>query len=987
MVKLGCIICTMCLLAVEIQAVNSIDSSQVIARIDSARKLAIRYQYDAATRLLEETLDTLRSDNQDGDHYLSTYAQMLLVLYQIAHGKMDAVASFIDSSRYLLRPDGNDFLKSEFLALRCNYQIKKGNISQAEVLVDSALQIWAKSNQEKDEQWIRLAYLKTTVDYYQLDFDASYQALREILTEYNAKHRNPQDYFVAQVYNGMALRLNGLGDYRRALELLELRKDLITQLNGPEDQGIATTLYNMGLNQSKLRQFRKSISTFKEAMQLRRKAFPADHPYMADYLSNIGKNFGDLGHYDSAVIYFERASPIYLKHYGHSHFRTAQHHSFMAKVLLANGQLNQARKYYRTSLTGRIAAIGFNDNNVAFVYMQLSKINQRQGKISLARSCIDSAQLSLQYVPNMELTKAIGHPMLCEVLNQKAALLRSISISDPAAILQIDSTYQEAMRVIDYLRAELRDDLSRSALTDIKDHIYEDAMEFYYEQWQKNQDKRWLQQALLVAERRKNNNLRAHLAHHEFLEADLLEETDLHREIGLRKRIVELENNLRNASQPTEIKNLQNSLTLAKDSMAAFIDFLQYEYPVYHRMKYLPVTLEVVQLRQMLSEETLLLNYFLGTRGMYRIGLSRHRHFFEKDTSQEELQQIIEFLRDTILHTKHHHTVDPLPSLTQLAEMVLPSSFLQANPDIKKISIVPDGAISFVPFDCLPLEGTPLVQHYTTSFLNAAQDLTTFSETHRAKRSIFFRPEYGQADTIILRRLKKENSLALRVRGELLPLPGAEEEVNTTSDMIDGSVYEGTNATKQTFLQVAPEADVLHLSMHSVADHLTPMASSLLFDNQHSVRDGWLFSHEIYQLPLRAKMVVLSACNTGFGPLHSGEGTSSLSRAFQYAGAGSVVHGQWQMPDASSGKIIPAFYQQLLNGFGKDEALRNAKLEYLQSAIDERLRHPIYWAGFALVGDPAPLEFVRDSKWKQVLVISLLILMIWFVSINYPKMG
>ena len=108
-------------------------------------------------------------------------------------------------------------------------------------------------------------------------------------------------------------------------------------------------------------------------------------------------------------------------------------------------------------------------------------------------------------------------------------------------------------------------------------------------------------------------------------------------------------------------------------------------------------------------------------------------------------------------------------------------------------------------------------------------------------------------------------------------------------------------------------------------------------------------------MSLNAKLACLSACNTGFGQIKSGEGVVSLAKGFFYAGVPNVMMSLWSVPDQSTSEIMTTFYKELKNGVGKADALRNAKLNYLKSA-DENTSDPYYWAAITLIGDNQPLE-------------------------------
>ena len=99
-------------------------------------------------------------------------------------------------------------------------------------------------------------------------------------------------------------------------------------------------------------------------------------------------------------------------------------------------------------------------------------------------------------------------------------------------------------------------------------------------------------------------------------------------------------------------------------------------------------------------------------------------------------------------------------------------------------------------------------------------------------------------------------------------------------------------------------------------------------------------------------MVVLSACETGIGKLKKGEGTVSLARAFAYAGAKSIFTTLWKGSDQKTIDLTVPFYEFLQKGLTKDEALRRAKLDYLDKYKGRGAAvHPFFWAGMIGIGD------------------------------------
>src|SRR5262249_23452164 len=201
-----------------------------------------------------------------------------------------------------------------------------------------------------------------------------------------------------------------------------------------------------------------------------------------------------------------------------------------------------------------------------------------------------------------------------------------------------------------------------------------------------------------------------------------------------------------------------------------------------------------------------------------------------------------------------------------------------------------------------------------------------------------------------------EGPSVLRRGLPLEPLPATPDENPAIAGPLPRAPgYLRKEATEECAKEVAPQADLLHFAGHGLIDERFPLDSALALTLPAAVQEGrdngLLQAWEIFEdLRLDAQLVTLSACDTALGREMGGEGILGLTRAFQFAGARSVLASLWSVADVSTAKLMERFYTYLRQGRTKDEALRAAQLDLIH-AREGDLAHPYHWAGFALYGD------------------------------------
>lgn len=194
----------------------------------------------------------------------------------------------------------------------------------------------------------------------------------------------------------------------------------------------------------------------------------------------------------------------------------------------------------------------------------------------------------------------------------------------------------------------------------------------------------------------------------------------------------------------------------------------------------------------------------------------------------------------------------------------------------------------------------------------------------------------------------------LSERGSLSRLPFTRTEAKAIRAAAPGAhVALDFNANKAA--AVAPELKqyrIVHFATHGLLDAVHPALSGLVFSlvNERGVaQDGFLRLHDIYNLDLSAELVVLSACQTALGREVWGEGMIGLTRGFMQAGAQRVLASLWKVSDSTTADVMQRFYRALLQqGKTPAAALRATQLAMRQQA---QWQAPYYWAAFALQGE------------------------------------
>ena len=239
----------------------------------------------------------------------------------------------------------------------------------------------------------------------------------------------------------------------------------------------------------------------------------------------------------------------------------------------------------------------------------------------------------------------------------------------------------------------------------------------------------------------------------------------------------------------------------------------------------------------------------------------------------------------------------------------------------RRLLIVPHGELHRLPFHAFQRpDGSYLLQHYEIAYAPSASIVTHCRRIDGRSMGNWRLAAVGVEDPSI---------------------PNARAEVATIArHYAESRIFEAADASRAGLREAARGADILHIATHGLFRGDNPFFSAL------KLADGWMDVRAIYRLPLRAQLVVLSACDSGIGDVRGGDEIIGLTRGFLGAGARRLIASLWSVNDAAVVELMDHFYRILAQSGSKNVA---AALRATQLAAIEAGQHPYFWAPFFVI--------------------------------------
>jgi CHAT domain-containing protein/tetratricopeptide (TPR) repeat protein len=828
---------------------------------------------------------------------------------------------------------------------------------------------------------------------------AYYAQALPIWTELNDREGQALTYLnIGYTSSDLGQMQESLNSYSQALALWQALGN---------KRGQAMTLTGIGRLYSRMGESQTALNFFAEAIQLARVV--GDPIEEARTLTGMAYVHDGLGEKTSAINYYEQARALFRKanyspgeaatladvglvyHSLGDNQKALESHQQASALFKAVG--DRRMEIFELKEIGRVLE-SLGDKTKALPNYLLAHAFYR-GEKDLRGEADTLSLIGRVYEGRDERRKALDHYIQALPLAKKAeyrvgvaATLHNIArVKRDLGDLQEASKHAaQALNVVESLREKVdSQDLRTSYFASIREQ-YEFYIDLLMRLNQQQPAADLIATAFEASERARARSLLETLAaarievrqeaHHE-----LWQQSDrLRREIAAKQENLLHGNPNETHNVAIEIQNL-NSQLLAVEQQIGPIKNLQ-------ALKTQPLRLKEVQ-ALITDDNTLLLEYALGNESSYLWAITHNEITAYQLPRRDEVEHTARKVYDLLIANQPliNETFAQQQDRIAKAEAELPTQIARLSDVIlgpvaaklgtKRLVIVADGALQYVPFQILTLptgqssSRTKLLEAHEIINEPSASAMALLSDTRTRKKgsrevAILADPVFSVDDPRV-RTVSRSKTRGDRLAESPIPginsaaiprLPASRAEADAIMSLLSWrSGFKAIDFEANRTTALRPDIGdyrILHIATHALVNSEHPENSGVvlsLFDRNGNSQDGFLKLEDIYNLKLPVDLVVLSACNTGLGKDVRGEGLIGLTRGFMYAGASSVVASLWKVDDDATAELMKHFYRSMLKGgLAPAAALRHAQLKVSQT---KRWQSPYYWSGFIIQGQYA----------------------------------
>lgn len=821
-----------------------------------------------------------------------------------------------------------------------------------------------------------------------------------------------------------------MGEYDKAIEHGNKSIEIFSKLNLPEHGAVAGVLGKLGEAYSILGDLEKAEVYSTKALELIKSRYSQSLSSQSGHYQRLADIYRRMGKLDKALEFTTKGIALTEQSYGKDHPQAGFMYELSAGVYADRKEFAKAIEYYQKALTNRLR-VGERESfsDVVAIYLSMGKVYVRMKQHDSAYVCLKRAEelesrsivknipqkgllfqrfgeyyqsqgkytdalasykkgMSILAMTNnsdvVNKTKDMGlsdyKKEICDIVVRVADLSETLFKrgKKKADLEQAHAYYGTAMDLVDGMRRQYSTDGSKFILAEQSKMIYAKACRTALELFALTKDTKYQEQAFLAADRSKANALMEQLFDREAKHFAGIPDSLLQQENRLLSAIASLEIRIQKQDDGdgnTEIlrKKLQSELFDVKVQHQKLVDYLEQQFPQYHALKYADYTLTVKDVQRNVRRDEVLIEYLIDGPTIYSFAITESGIVSVSIPHSARIEQSIDrFTSSLKKYEPDAYHASGRYLYTQLLKPL--ERVLQGK---RRVTIVPDGMLHYVPFEALPSRpyGTDrsdftsvpyLIRRYDVNYSYSAAFSGQMESTRDQTSMSFagfapvFRDSTKNGDFLANRSFVEESGLSdvrsITLNGKTFnELKYSEEELlsigsSFQSHSLPYKNFLHTSATETNFKLFCGTYDVVHVATHGFMNEKNPKLSAVLFSQPQeptATDDGILYLNETYALDLKADLVVLSSCESGLGTLVQGEGMMALTRGLFYAGAKNIVFSLWKVSDKQTYLLMDEFYKQLLSGKSYASSLREAKLKMIAS---KESAFPSKWSGFVLIG-------------------------------------
>lgn len=894
-----------------------------------------------------------------------------------------------------IRDSSNGF---EELQMRAYYNLSVAYASISESMMQEkyalkALECGSKAG--KINPYLSALYFSLGLAYESMKEYDKAQTYLNLALNIELKKDHPDNNLLSNEYYGLGVCYSWLGDYSKAKIYYEKTRLLSIQSGNTKDENYINLLNGLATTYSTLNLMQESETCFKEGNSL---AVHSNSTYAYNLINSYALYLAKIKKTDQGEEVLKNALERALLKNGTN--------DRISIEVLANyaSYLREYKIDNQKSVTCYKSCLGYiNDHNNDLLLrntvlrgysMSLRKAGLTSQALQVIQELIYPGNKSNRpdsCYENPDPDKLVADISTLRNLITKYDILWDINkkSEDNKALLAASNTGEIIISLLDKVRINISGEESRLLLGDKYRNLYLNAIRDFNTLYCITKDNRFLESAFRYSEKTKVAGLLTSARELKAAQLKIPEsvgnfERELEREIILHNVKISDENQKPNPDQ-LKIEEWKENLLKYTRRRDSLILIFEKQYPDYYALKYNTRSASLSDVPNIVGRDGNYINYVVSDSLVYIFVVNRkYSRLIVEKADSSFLNNITQFRRlitmsapsdNASLNFKLFQTTG-YGLYETLVEPVRP--FLISD----KVIISPDNILSYIPFEVLPasMGSDSEIKYKNLNYLMKELDISytysaTFKEESEIKGSsssnklIAFAPDYPEPIDIQTALMSRQGGM-----GVLHDLPFARQEARYVSDLMGGRLYENSDAKESVYKNESGKFDIIHLAMHTLLNEKDPLRSTLIFSHKNdSLDDGFLKTFEIYGIPLHAKMVVLSSCNTGAGHLNSGEGILSLARGFIFSGSQSVVMSMWEIEDKSGTDVVKMFYDNLRKGYSKSISMRRARTEFLKNA-DQLRAHPYYWAALVIYGDNEPIYKHTGLKPTLAILFSIVLL-------------